>query len=336
MGARLRPSACNCKRAGEVDAPGEEAGGPARRVGGRHDRTVAGLRDDLKLPDSEIEGYLAYEKFFDDMRLRLRKGSRDTWVGDSPSRAELEELLGDRMMIDALFEASIADVLDEFVGDQRLKDALFGQGVIGTFAGPRDPGTASVKLMHFQGDLEGEGPVWGYVKGGMGMISFAIADAARDAGAVLAAGVPVAEIMPGQGVRLDDGTVITAPTVVSNADPKRLLGMVTADAIPESYRNRLQDWDIRSPVVKFNAALDRAKGDVVVRVDGHCVIAPDYVSQCVTALAESGADNVGGRMEAVGAGRVAEALGVHRATVYRRIQRFELIAESAPTVRQQS
>ncbi len=222
-----------------------------------HERTVAGLRDDLKLPDKEIDGYLAYEKFFDDMRLRLRKGPRDTWVGDSPSRPELEELLGDQFMIDALFSASISDVLDEFVSDQRLKDALFGQGVIGTFAGPRDPGTASVKLMHFQGDLGGEGPVWGYVKGGMGMISFAIADAARDAGAVLAAGVPVAEILPGEGVRLDDGTFIAAPVVVSNADPKRMLGMVSADSVPDGYRKRLQDWDIRSPVVKFNAALDR-------------------------------------------------------------------------------
>ena len=42
-----------------------------------------------------------------------------------------------------------------------------------------DPGTASIKLMHYQGDLEGQGPVWGYVEGGMGMVSFAIAEAAR-------------------------------------------------------------------------------------------------------------------------------------------------------------
>ena len=118
-------------------------------------------------------------------------------------------------------------MLDEFVSDQRLKDALFGQGVIGTFAGPHDPGTASVKLMHFQGDLLNEGPIWGYVRGGMGMVSFAIADAAADAGAVLAAGVPVGEIVPGEGVRLEDGTFIAARTVVSNADPKRVLGMVS-------------------------------------------------------------------------------------------------------------
>jgi phytoene dehydrogenase-like protein len=77
----------------------------------------------------------------------------------------------DQWMIDILFEASIADVLDHYVADQRLKDALYGQGVIGAYAGPRDWGTASVKLMHYQGDLEDQGPVWGYVKGGMGMVS---------------------------------------------------------------------------------------------------------------------------------------------------------------------
>jgi phytoene dehydrogenase-like protein len=221
-----------------------------------HERTVQGLRD-IGISDKEIDGYVAYEKFFDDMRLKLRKGPRDTWVGDSPTRPELEEILGNQPMIDALFDASIADVLDEFVSDQRLKDALFGQGVIGTFAGPYDPGTASVKLMHYQGDLLNEGPIWGYVRGGMGMVSFAIADAAVDAGAVLAAGVPVGEIVPGEGVRLEDGTFLAARTVVSNADPKRVLGMVSPDAMPADYRARLEAWDIRSPVVKFNSALSR-------------------------------------------------------------------------------
>ena len=222
-----------------------------------HERTVQGLLE-LGLPQKEIEGYLAYEKFFDDMRLKLRKGPRDSWVGTSPARAELEDMLGhDRAMVDALFDTSISDVLDDFVSDQRLKDALFGQGVIGTFAGPRDPGTASVKLMHFQGDLEGAGPVWGYVKGGMGMISFAIADAAQEAGAVLATGVPVGGIEPGEGVRLEDGTFLAAATVVSNAAPKRLLGLVAGDAMPRDYRARLEAWDVRSPVVKFNAALTR-------------------------------------------------------------------------------
>jgi phytoene dehydrogenase-like protein len=91
----------------------------------------------------------------------------------------------------------------------------------------------------------------------MGMISFAIAEAAQDAGAVLACGVPVGEILPGEGVRLDDGTLLAAPVVISNADPKRLLGLLSGDAMPADYRTRLESWDIRSPVVKFNAALSR-------------------------------------------------------------------------------
>ena len=106
-----------------------------------------------------------------------------------------------------------------------MKDALYGQGVIGAWAGPRDPGTASIKLMHYQGDLLGQGPLWGYVEGGMGQVSFAIAQAARDLGAQLATGVPVAEILPGEGV-LEGGELIRAATVVSNADPRRTLGLV--------------------------------------------------------------------------------------------------------------
>ncbi|HLA80390.1 MAG TPA: glycosyltransferase, partial [Thermoleophilia bacterium] len=50
----------------------------------------------------------------------------------------------------------------------------------------------------------------------------------------------------------------------------------------------------------LNAALGVARGDIIVRVDGHTTIAPDYVRRCVEELEESGADNVGGRMVGVG------------------------------------
>jgi len=60
----------------------------------------------------------------------------------------------------------------------------------------------------------------------------------------------------------------------------------------------------------FNAALSRARGQIIVRVDGHTVIAEDYVSACVRALAETGADTVGGRMDAQGFGRTGEAIAL--------------------------
>ena len=218
-------------------------------------RTQEGL-EALGVSKRDQAGYWAYEEIFDEIRKRLRTRGRDTWIGDSPTRAEVEELLhGEQAMIDIVFNASIAEVLDDHMNDQRLKDALFGQAIIAAYGGPRDKGTASIKLMHYQGDLEGQGPVWGYVKGGMGMISFAIADAAREAGAMLACGVPVARILPGEGVVLEDGTRILAGTVVCNADPKVALRLLGDAGIPTDYRERLEAWKVRSPVVKFNAAL---------------------------------------------------------------------------------
>ncbi len=221
-------------------------------------KTQASL-DAMGLSKHDIDGYWAYEHVFDEMRQLLRVRGRDSWIGESPTRAELEEMLGhDEWMTHILFQASISEVLDHYIDDQRLKDALFGQGVIGAYAGPRDWGTASVKLMHYQGNLVGQGPVWGYVKGGMGMVSFAIAEAAAEAGAVLACGVSVAEILPGEGVRLEGGEVIRASTVICNADPKRALAMLPeGDPVPAPFRRRLERWRVRSPVVKFNAALSR-------------------------------------------------------------------------------
>ena len=184
-------------------------------------------------------------------------GSATPGSATSPDEDELRELLGhDPELIDALFETSIADVVERFVADPRLQQALYGQGVIGAWAGPRSPGTASIKLMHFQGTLEGVPMAWGYVEGGMGRVSFAIAEAAREAGATLAAGVPVAEIRPGEGVVLEGGEVIRASAVVSNADPivtRRLLGA----AIEPEFAARVASWRTTSPVVKVNCGLSR-------------------------------------------------------------------------------
>ncbi len=216
-------------------------------------KTQANL-ESLGVSAADIDGYWAYEELFDDVRKLLRKGERDTWQGDTPTRAEIEELLcGDEEKIALVFEDSIAQVLDRYVSDERIKTALYGQGIIGTWGGPYEPGTASIKLMHYQGDLDGGGPVWGYVEGGMGMVSFAIADAAREAGASLACGVPVGRILPSEGVELEDGTLIRSRTVICNADPKVALRLLGADAIDSAgsegsaYRQRLEDSEDAQP-----------------------------------------------------------------------------------------
>jgi phytoene dehydrogenase-like protein len=222
------------------------------------ERTDAHLRAQ-GFSERDLAGLHAYEEVVDRARRALRAGpAGDTWQTPSPTREEIERILADEELISLVFEDSIADLLDRHVEDERIKHALFGQGVIGTFAGPRDPGTASIRLMHHQGDLLGLGSVWGYVAGGMGRISFAIAEAAIERGAVIAAGVPVARIVPGEGVEIESGEAIRAPVVVCNADPKRMLAMLDGATIPRGYRERLAGWDVASPVVKLNAALRAA------------------------------------------------------------------------------
>jgi phytoene dehydrogenase-like protein len=222
------------------------------------DRTVAHLRHN-GFSETDIRGVLSYQELFARLRALLRDGpAGDTWRGASPSRAEIEELLGgDPELISVVFEEAIADTLDRYVTDQRLKDALMGQGVIGTNAGPRTPGTASVHLMHHQGTLLGRGGAWGYVEGGMGRVSFAMAQAALEAGATIACGVEVGRIVPGEGVQVESGELIRASTIVSNADPKRTLAMLPAEVVPSGYRERLEAWEVTSPVVKLNAGLRR-------------------------------------------------------------------------------
>jgi phytoene dehydrogenase-like protein len=208
-----------------------------------------------ELAPGDVDGYTRYSAVFDRIRRKLRAGDRDTWVGDSPTRPQLEEILdGDTEALEIVFEASIAEVVERHVRDERLRTALHGQGIIGTYAGPRDAGTAAVHLMHASGTLEGLPGAWGYVEGGMGRVSFLLADAAIEAGAVIAAGTPVSSIVPGDGVVLEGGETIHADVVVSNADPKRTVELCAGD-VPATFKSRVESWRCESPVLKVNCGL---------------------------------------------------------------------------------
>lgn len=60
----------------------------------------------------------------------------------------------------------------------------------------------------------------------------------------------------------------------------------------------------------LNRAIAAAKGEIIVRVDGHCEIAADYVSNCVKHLSENKAEGVGGPIETIGASLTARAIAV--------------------------
>jgi phytoene dehydrogenase-like protein len=205
----------------------------------------------------DLEGFRAMCAVIQRLRNALRPvGERDVWIGEAPTREEIEERLGNDAEARAvLFDWSMAEFVERYLQDEQLQVAYLGQGVIGTNASPFDRGTASVRFHHASGRLGGMPGMWGYVKGGMGMVSFYLCDAAREAGAVVAAGVPVAKILRGEGVELEGGERIHARVVVSNADPRvtlRLLGE-GADA---GWKARVEAVPIEGCTVKLNVLLN--------------------------------------------------------------------------------
>jgi phytoene dehydrogenase-like protein len=204
----------------------------------------------------DVPGWRAMSDVIRRLRDALRpEGKRDLWIGDAPTREEIEARLGndDEAKL-LLFEWSMAEFVERYLCDERLQIAYLGQGVIGTNASPFDAGTASIRFHHASGRLGGMPGMWGYVKGGMGMISFYFCDAAREAGAAIAAGVPVAQIVPGEGVVLESGESVAASVVVSNADPKQTLRLL-GRAADECWRRRVEEIPIEGCTVKLNVLL---------------------------------------------------------------------------------
>lgn len=232
------------------------------------DRADKNSDEVAKLSPGDVDGYLHYERLFARIRHMVRMPSRDLWLGDAPGREVIEAALhGHQELIDVLFHDSIADVVERHVSDERLRIALHGQGLIGSWAGPRDAGTASIHALHSMGTLEGRGGAWGYVEGGMGMVSVALAAAAREAGAVIAEATPVVAIED-NAVVLEDGTRLRTRVVVSNADPVTTLGMCGGIA-PKAFGEQVASWRMEGPVIKLNCALRRLPTFTAARHDEH-------------------------------------------------------------------
>ena len=204
----------------------------------------------------DVEGWRAMNDVIRRLRDALRpEGDGDLWLNPAPTREEVEKrLAGDDEARALLREWSMAEFVERYLRDERLQTAYLGQGVIGTNASPFDAGTASIRFHHASGRLGGMPGMWGYVRGGMGMVSFYFCDAAMEAGATVASGVSVAEIVPGEGVRLESGEWLGARVVVSNADPRATLRMLGPAADAE-WRARVESVPMEGCTVKLNVHL---------------------------------------------------------------------------------
>jgi phytoene dehydrogenase-like protein len=168
-----------------------------------------------------------------------------------------------RMMGDVtrLLTMSIADLLDDWFESPQIKGPLAVNGVIGTWAGPYEPGTAYVMAHHSIGDVgDGQLGSWGYPEGGMGGVSEAIARSARSFGAEIRTKARVSRLKVRngrvQGVVLENGDEISAPLVVTTLHPRTaFLDQIPRAELPDDFVNDIEHWKTRSGVVKINLAL---------------------------------------------------------------------------------
>ncbi len=173
--------------------------------------------------------------------------------------------MGEKAMYDTLrlWTSSAAAWLDRYFENDLLKGALAGSAIIGTALGPYSPGSAYVLLHHVMGDVDGNIGAWGYARGGMGAISHALADSVREAGGEIRTDAEVMQFLTqgdrATGVVLADGEEIHGKAVISNLDPRRTyLNLMPRDAMPEPFRERIEQFKIRGSSGKLNIALDRA------------------------------------------------------------------------------
>ena len=188
----------------------------------------------------------------------------------APSGAELWDLLKVGKRFRALGKAdgfrilrwmpmAVADLVAEWFSSDLLMAAIAARGIFGTAQGPWSAGTGAVLLLNAASDpAPGGSSVM--IKGGAGALSAAMADAAKEAGAEIRTGTPVARILVrdgrAAGVVLDDGTELLADAVVANTDPRRtLLQLVEPVDLDPGFLTKIRNYRMPGTVAKLDFAL---------------------------------------------------------------------------------
>lgn len=156
---------------------------------------------------------------------------------------------------------SIADLLNEWFEDELLKATVAAGGLLGSFVGPRQQGTAYLFLHHQLGESNGAFRTGGFVRGGAGNLARALARAAQQHGAEIRTHTEAVKVITrdgvATGVRLQDGEEILTDVVISNADAKRtFLKLVEPTYLDPVFLLQVKNIRSRGTAAKVNFALD--------------------------------------------------------------------------------
>lgn len=151
-------------------------------------------------------------------------------------------------------------ILDRWFESEEVKTTISTDAIIGAFATPSIPGTAYVLFHHVMGECDGVRGVWGYVRGGMGALSNAIASAAKERGAEIRVTAPVSRILVKDGraigVALANGDEFHARTIVSCVDANvTFLRLMDHRELPIDFLESVKHLDYSSGSCKINLAL---------------------------------------------------------------------------------
>jgi phytoene dehydrogenase-like protein len=221
----------------------------------------------------DAEAYPQYEDFLDRLAQFVepllletppdvaRRGF-DDWqklagLGRRLMKMPAEELVGHLRIL----TQSVKDFLDPWFESGQLKVALATDGVIGTNGGPYTPGTAYVLFHHSMGGVGGKRGLWGFVRGGMGGVTQALAASARSCGAEIRTSARVERVVVkdgrAAGVVVEGGEEIAGKVVASSADPKRtFLGLVGERELEARFVAAIKALKMEGCSMKINLALD--------------------------------------------------------------------------------
>ena len=222
-------------------------------------RDAAKRREEIaKISKKDADAYPRFVELFEEasryLRPLLTYPATRKQARRSFRRSEIEGLFKKTV------DTSIAEVCEEYFESGLMRGLMASQGIIGTAAGPRTPGTSYIYLHHAFGEAAGEAGAWGFVRGGMGAITQQLAAILQAAGGEIRLDSEVTSVKldvkrKAAGVVLGSGEEIDAPVVLSNADPKRTLTLLKDSLLPIEFTQDIDLMPSKGTVVKVNCAL---------------------------------------------------------------------------------
>ena len=192
-------------------------------------------------------------------RIPMSKKFRDAKAGYSIFQA-LRSLGSDMPEAIEILTGAARPILERWFESDVLISTLATDAIIGTFQPISAPGTAYVLLHHVMGSAGGARGVWGYVEGGMGSLTSAMAKSCEEAGVKIRTEAEVASIQVADGkacgIVLSSGEEIATKNVASCVDANLTFNRFLDEKhLPENFVNAVRRIDYASASMKINLAV---------------------------------------------------------------------------------